>query len=116
MRSARRALERAKAHEAHDSRGRRPPLARGTDLIRRWKLPARQARFHRDGSWYESLDKFPAAYCDRNGYLLFGSFDDVRTTLGVRIEPSGQVWVPGGISGIAGYRKIDDPIIDPDDP
>jgi hypothetical protein len=111
--------ETAKALEATDGRtrtGRRPPLARGADLIRRWKIPARQARFHRDGSWYESLDRFPAAYCDRKGYLLFGSVDELRTTPGVRIEPSGQVWVPGGISGIAGYHKTSDPIVDPDDP
>jgi hypothetical protein len=96
--------------------GRRPPLARGADLIRRWRIPARQARFHRDGSWYERFDRFPAAYCDRNGYVLFGSADDLRTTPGIRIEPSGQVWVPGGISGVAGYCKTDDPIVDPDSP
>jgi hypothetical protein len=113
---AMREQESIKAREAHDSRGRRLPLARGADLIRRWKIPARQARFHRDGSWYEGFDRFPAAYCDRYGYVLFGSVDDLRTTPGIRIEPSGQVWVPGGISGIAGYRKTDDPIADPNDP
>jgi len=107
----------SKAPEARDGRtrsGRRLPLARGADLIRRWNIPARQARFHRDGSWYERFDRFPAAYCDRNGYVLFNSADDLRTTPGIRIEPSGQVWVPGGISGIAGYRKADDPIVDPE--
>jgi hypothetical protein len=110
---------RQRVRKVHDSRarpGRRPPLARGADLIRRWKIPARQARFHRDGSWYEGFERFPAAYCDRNGYVLFGSVDDLRTTRGIRIEPSAQVWVPGEISGIAGYRKTDDPIADPDDP
>jgi hypothetical protein len=109
----------SKDREANDGRtrsGRRLPLARGADLIRRWKIAARQARFHRDGSWYEGFDRFPAAYCDRNGYVLFSSVDDLRTTLGIRVEPSGQVWVPGGISRITGYRKTDDPIVDPDDP
>jgi hypothetical protein len=90
--------------------GRRPPLARGTELIDRWGIPARQARFHRDGSWYERLEKFPAAYCDREGYVLFGSEDDLRTTPGVRIEPSGQVWVPGGIASLPGYCKTDSPV------
>jgi hypothetical protein len=90
--------------------GRRPPLARGAELIRRWGIPVRQARFHRDGSWYERLEKFPAAYCDREGYVLFGSEDDLRTTPGVRIEPSGQVWVPGGISSLAGYCKTNNPV------
>jgi hypothetical protein len=108
--------ENARTDETHDSRGRRRPLARGADLIRRWEIPAHQARFHRDGSWYERLEKFPAAYCDRNGYVLFSSADDLRTTHGIRIEPSGQVWVPGGIAGVAGYRIANDPILDADGP
>ena len=106
------------SREARQSRtsGRRRPLARGTDLLGRWRISARQARFHRDGSWYERLDRFPAAYCDCNGYVVFDSEDDVRTTPGIRIEPSGQVAVPGGISRVPGYRKVNDPIKDPDDP
>jgi hypothetical protein len=31
------------------------------------------------GSWYERLDKFPAAYCDRNGYVSFQSEEDLRS-------------------------------------
>lgn len=116
MRPAKREEENTRAPKLHDNRGRRLPLARGSDLIRRWKIPARQARFHRDGSWYEGMDMFPAAYCDCKGYVLFGSVEDLRTTPGIRIEPSGQVWVPGGISSIAGYCKTDDPIIDRDGP
>lgn len=104
-----------RTHHNRDRVGRRAPLATGTELIRRWRIPASQARFHRDGSWYESLERFPGAYCDRRGYLLFNSREDLRTTPGIRIEPSGQVWVPGGISGIPGYRKVDDPISDPTD-
>src|SRR5215471_21742050 len=104
---------RASARRRVDRAGRRSPLATGKDCIRRWKLQVRQARFHRDGSWYERLDRFPAAYCDPDGYKVFDSEDDLRTTPGVRIEPSGQVWVPGGIAKLRGYRKIDDPIQDP---
>jgi hypothetical protein len=102
-------------HRRRASTGRRPPLARGPDLIRQKRIPVRQARFHRDGSWYEKLDKFPAAYCDRFGYVPFDSADDLRTTPGIRIEPSGQVWVPGGISSLPGFRKFEAPIEDPDD-
>ena len=101
-----------KARQNRTSGLRRPPLARGAELLRRWRIPARQARFHRDGSWYERLDGFPGAYCDCNGYIVFDSQDDLRTTAGVRIEPSGQVWVPGGISTLPGYRKVNDPIKD----
>jgi hypothetical protein len=104
------------AHHNRDRMGRRAPLTTGTELIRRWRIPANQARFHRDGSWYEALERFPGAYCDCRGYVLFNSEEDLRTAPGIRIEPSGQVWVPGGISGIVGYRKVDDPISDPTDP
>jgi hypothetical protein len=94
--------------------GRRAPLARGRELVTRWGLPARQARFHRDGYWYDGPNIFPAALCDCRGYILFESEDDFRTTPGVRIEPSGQVWVPGGIATVVGYRRTDDPIEDPE--
>jgi hypothetical protein len=110
--------ESAKRNETYGKRthsGRRRPLARGADLIRRWKIPVRQARFHRDGSWYERLDRFPGSYCDRTGYAVFASEEDLRTTPGIRIEPSGQVWIPGGISSVRGYRKADDPLKEPDD-
>jgi hypothetical protein len=103
-------------HQRRDRIGRRAPLATGAELIRRWRIPATQARFHRDGSWYEGLERFPGAYCDCQGYVLFNSEADLRTTPGIRIEPSGQVWVPGGISGVADYQKVDDPISDPTNP
>jgi hypothetical protein len=91
---------------------RRPPLANGSELIERWKIPARQARFRRDGLWYGPFARFPVACCDCTGYILFETEDDLRRY----IKPSGQVWVPHGISAIAGYRRVKDPIEDPYNP
>jgi hypothetical protein len=93
---------------------RRLPLTTGKALLRRWRLPVRQARFHRDGSWYEKLTDFPAAYCDCKGYVIFEDEAGVQTTPGLHVEPSKQVWVPNGISSLPGYRTSDDPVHDPD--
>jgi hypothetical protein len=93
---------------------RRPPLTTGKALVRRWRLPVKQARFHRDGSWYEKLTDFPAAYCDCRGYVVFETEAEVQQTPGLHVEPSKQVWVPNGILSLPGYRTADDPVRDPD--
>ena len=91
---------------------RRLPLTTGRALLKRWKLPVKQARFHRDGSWYEELTEFPAAYCDCNGFIVFSTEQDVQRTPGLHVEPSRQVWVPSGISALPAYQRVDDPVRD----
>jgi hypothetical protein len=88
--------------------GRRAPLATGRELIKRWKIPAREARFHRDGEWYQHLTNFPAAYCDRHGYVLFETEDDLRQCS--RVQLGKEVHVSGGIAAIPDYRRVEDPI------
>ncbi|MDJ0607902.1 MAG: hypothetical protein QNJ67_02935 [Kiloniellales bacterium] len=90
--------------------GRRAPLIRGNELIRRWKIPVLQARFHRDGHYYEHLTKFPAAFCDPKGYVVFEDEETYRRSpylrLGVQVNVE-----PPGISSIPGYREVEDPIL-----
>ena len=88
--------------------GRRSPLATGDELIARWKIPAVQARFHRDGTFYEALTRFPAALCDRNGYVLFSNEPHYRNCPHLHIVE--KVNVPAGIWSIEGYRKVNDPV------
>ena len=87
-----------------DYSGRRSPLARGDQLLRKWEIPAKQARFHRDGIWYEQLTTFPAAFCDPDGYVLFETEEDYKTCPQLKLGK--QVNVTGGISSIPGYTKI----------
>ena len=89
--------------------GRRRPLARGDGLIKRWNIPALQARLHRDGHWYEHLNRFPAALCDPYGYILFETEQAFRNCKQINLGQ--QVNVPGGISSIPGYKKVDDPLL-----
>jgi len=91
---------------------RRPQLTTGKELIWQWSLPVIQARFHREGRWYEHLTKFPAAYCDRYGYVVFMTKDEVQKS--PSIHAGKQVEVRGGLSSVAGYVKVNNPIEDPD--
>jgi len=86
------------------TRARKPPLARGQDLIRKWKLDVRQARFHRDGTFYENPSELPVALCDCNGYVLFESKADLvnhpKIKIGVKLN------VMGGISSMREYVRV----------
>jgi hypothetical protein len=43
----------------------------GRKLNQEIALGAQQARFHRDGYWFDQLHTFPGALFDRDGYVLF---------------------------------------------
>ncbi len=47
------------------------PRITGRDLNEKWKVGAKHALYHRDGTWYECLEKFPGALFDPHGYILF---------------------------------------------
>jgi hypothetical protein len=96
--------------------GQRDRLARGNKLIVRWKIPARQARFRRDGTWFAPLTRFPAALCDCTGYVVFETAADLALYPYIKVHPSGQITAERGISIIPGYVKVDDPIEDPYEP
>jgi hypothetical protein len=98
--------EPAVARSARNYSGRRSPMTSGPQLIRRWTIPVRQARFHRDGIWYEHLTQFPAAFCDPEGYIAFETEDEYRNCQCLNLGK--QVNVPGGISSIPGYKKVED--------
>lgn len=86
--------------------GRRTPMTTGPQLIQRWRIPVRQARFHRDGIWYQHLSQFPGAFCDPDGYVVFETADEYRSCQ--QLSLGQQVNVPGGVSSLPGYVKVDD--------
>ena len=88
--------------------GRRGPQARGTKLIEKWGIPVRQAHFHRGGSLYEHLTEFPAALCDRDGYVVFETESAYQEC--PRLSLGKKVNVRGTISTIPGYQKAPDPL------
>jgi len=95
---------------ASAAHGRRPALATGEELIKRWKIRAAQVRFHRSGNLYEVPKQFPAALADCNGYVVFQNRGELRRS--PQISLGKKLNVHGGICTMPGYQKVDDPIVD----
>lgn len=102
------AIQPAATARGKDYSGKRSALATGPQLIQTWRIPVLQARFHRDGTWYEQLERFPAALCDRKGYVVFQSEAEYKNCPPLKLGK--QVNVSGGISSIPGYKRVKDPI------
>ena len=86
-------------------------------LMASWNKPVMQARYSDDGHWYALLNRFPAALVDANGYLLFGSEHDYRSSPHLALGKQISVRKPG-ISAVPGYvrmlTKADMPAVDID--
>ncbi len=66
-----------------------------------WKVGAVQVRYSDSGHWYAQLKKFPAAFFDSNGYILFQTEEEYSSA---PMSIGKQVSVPKpGISGMPGY-------------
>jgi 5-methylcytosine-specific restriction endonuclease McrA len=82
-----------------------------------WGVQVAQARYSDDGHWYATLERFPAALFDANGFVLFPTKTDYENSLHLNIGK--QISVPKpGISAIPGYVRAADsdvsPVIDVD--
>jgi len=76
----------------------------GVDLNRHWRVNARHALYREDGKWYHILKRFPAAYFDKNGYVLFETELIYRNSPYLRIGI--RVNITRGISNIPGYVRV----------
>lgn len=76
----------------------------GRNLNEEWGVGARHALYHKDGNWYMPLERFPGAYFDPLGYVLFRTQKEYEgcshLSIGMRVQ------VHGGISKIPGYRRV----------
>ena len=90
-------------------RPRRAPLTNGDELIKRWQLPVRQARFHRGGRFFMPPTRFPLALCDPDGYVSFPTEEAYKTN--PKLSNDGpRLNVRGGISSLPGYTRVRDPV------
>ncbi len=76
----------------------------GDLLNRRWKIGARHSLYHKDGTWYHQLTRFPGALCDPFGYILFCTESEFKNCPKLRINQ--DVGVMGHISEISGYVRV----------
>jgi hypothetical protein len=77
----------------------------GRLLNEKWGIGARHALYHKEGTWFNVLERFPGALCDSNGYVLFATKEEYENspelTIGQRTN------VLGGISKLKGYVRME---------
>jgi 5-methylcytosine-specific restriction protein A len=73
-------------------------------LAQRWNVDARHVLYHKDGTWYNNLERFPGALFDANGYVVFPSEADYLACPQLSIGK--ETNVRPHISAIRGYRRI----------
>lgn len=76
----------------------------GRELNRKWNIGAAHVLYHKDGTWFHVLERFPGALCDPHGYVLFSDKDQYikapQLKIGVRTA------VPAGINQLPGYVRM----------
>jgi hypothetical protein len=75
----------------------------GDNLKRQWGIPAVQVRYHKDGTWFMPLERFPGALCDPNGYIVFQNEQEYQSSH--YLEIGQRVNVPGGVARVPGYVR-----------
>ncbi len=75
----------------------------GRQLNKEWGVGARHALFHKDGTWYSNLKKFPGALFDPEGYILFKTEKDYLENPNVSVGK--ETNIPKGISSLPGYVR-----------
>ena len=75
----------------------------GARLQKEWQIPAKQVRYHKDGVWFMPLERFPGAFCDPDGYVVFATQRDYENSRYLSIGD--RVNVKAGVSRIPGYVR-----------
>jgi len=83
------------------------PAARrnsGRVLNREWRVGASHALYHEPGTWYHLLERFPGAFFDRHGYVLFRS--EAAFVNCPYLSIGEHVNVRDGIASIPQYTRV----------
>jgi len=81
-----------------------PRSMSGKMLSRKWGVAVRHALYHKDGHWYNNLERFPGALFDPNGYVVFNTEKEYRKCPYLSIGK--ETNVPRGISDLPGYKRM----------
>ena len=75
-------------------------------LVKEWGLQVSHALYHKGGTFYENLKRFPGALCDPHGCIVFRTEEEYRDS--PYLEIGRKLNVRGGISNVPGYRRYCD--------
>lgn len=76
-------------------------IASGKDAKAEWGIPAEHVLYREDGTFYNPLRRFPGAFADAHGYVVFKTEQAYRDCRQLQIGK--KVKVPAGIAAIPGY-------------
>ena len=86
---------------------------RGAFLQTEWNIPVEQTLFHRDGTWWHEPDRYPCAFSEPSGYVIFENKAAIDQTSHLKIEASERVNLKADtLSSIPGYIRVSKPIIE----
>lgn len=58
----------------------RPRTNSGANLNREWKVGAAHALYRENGKWFMPLERFPGAYFDAHGYVVFNTREEYENS------------------------------------
>jgi hypothetical protein len=70
----------------------------------KWNVRAKHALYHKDGRWFNNLERFPGALFDPQGYVLFKTEEEYINCSYIKVGQ--ETNVPKGISSIPGYIRV----------
>ena len=76
----------------------------GEGLNRAFNLGARHALYHKDGTFFEQLTRFPGVLCDPKGYVRYESESQFRGDQ--RLSIGNKVNIPRGLDSHPRYTRF----------
>lgn len=76
----------------------------GKALNIKWNIGAQHVLYHKGGTWFNVLERFPGALCDPNGYVLFATKSEYELSSHLHIGKHTNV--PNGIASLNGYIRM----------
>lgn len=77
----------------------------GRQLNKKWSIGAQHVLYHKDGTWFHVLERFPGALCDPHGYVFFADKAQYQNSPYLRIGV--HTSAPAGISQMPSYVKME---------
>jgi len=69
-------------------------------ICKEFNINVSEARYHVDGTWYNTLDNYPAALLDLYGYVIFNSENNLRSHADIKKK----IHISRGIHNLNDYK------------